>query len=117
MERRAVNLSFQRSEEYEFGAALLPQEKSEVRLGDLHGSLCATSQRHNSYYGEASIYFPRHARHRTARQVCFKAACGKIRRWPNDDPIFEKSDNGRGGKFAVGRHDSFDQLDGGLCAR
>jgi hypothetical protein len=32
MERRAVNLSFQRSEEYEFGAALLPQEKSEVRL-------------------------------------------------------------------------------------
>ena len=41
MERRAVNLSFQRSEEYEFGAALLPQEKSEVRLGDLHGSLCA----------------------------------------------------------------------------
>ena len=41
MERRAVNLSFQRSEEYESGAALLPQEKSEVRLGDLHGSLCA----------------------------------------------------------------------------
>ena len=41
MERRAVNLSFQRSEEYEFGAALLPQEKSEVRLGDLHASICA----------------------------------------------------------------------------
>ena len=46
MERRSVKLSFQRSEVYEVGAALLvllsyPVEKSETRNGDLHASLCA----------------------------------------------------------------------------
>jgi hypothetical protein len=46
MERRTIQLSFQQSEVYEVGAALLvllacPQEKSEARLGDLQASLCA----------------------------------------------------------------------------
>lgn len=46
MERRSVHLSFEGNEVYEVGAALLvllscPVEKSEIRNGDLHASLCA----------------------------------------------------------------------------